>query len=152
MQHVIFAAFVVASAVLFALVEIQIEGPHGWAENLPTWRVENKWTRLLYSKRALTGYHLYVQLLLVVLSHVAFAFFPQLWSWAQEGKAICFLIYFFIVEDFLWFAFNPAYGLRKFRKEHIHWHAPTWWLVMPRDYWVFGALGGALYWAGCHYA
>ena len=25
----------------FAQVEIQIEGPAGWAGNLPTWRVEN---------------------------------------------------------------------------------------------------------------
>ncbi len=151
MEHLIFAGFVLVSALLFALVEIQIEGPHGWAERLPTWRIENRWTRLIYSKRALTGYHLYVQLLMVVLSHLPLAFFPDRWGWSAELKSMCFLIYFFIVEDFLWFVLNPAYGIRKFRKQHIHWHAPTWWIVMPRDYWIFGALGAAAYALACRW-
>jgi hypothetical protein len=30
----------VAVGLLFAMTEIQIEGPAGWASNLPTWRIE----------------------------------------------------------------------------------------------------------------
>ena len=47
--------------------------------------------------------------------------------------------------DFLWFLINPAYGLRGFRKDKIWWHAPTWWWIMPRDYWVFFPLGCVAY-------
>jgi hypothetical protein len=59
-----------------------------------------------------------------------------------------FVIVFFIVEDFLWFVLNPAYGIRRFRKQHIWWHSPTWWWIMPRDYWVFLLVGCGSYAAG----
>ena len=32
--------------------------------------------------------------------------------------------------------------------EHIWWHEPTWWWIMPRDYWVFFAVGCGAYLAG----
>ncbi|MCU0605802.1 MAG: hypothetical protein MUC33_24470 [Desulfobacterales bacterium] len=50
MEHARFIGFLTLAAWLFALLEIQIEGRHGWAQNLPTWRIENKWTRTLYRK------------------------------------------------------------------------------------------------------
>lgn len=134
---VLFCCGLLATSLLFALVEIHIEGGHGWAEKLPTWRVENRWTRLLYGKRPLTGYHLYVQLFILVLAHASWFLGIATPSWRGEARIIAFVILFWVVEDFLWFVLNPAYGLRKFRKEHIHWHAPTWWWIMPRDYWIF---------------
>ena len=54
-QHVWFFLMVFASALSFALLEIQIEGRAGWASNLPTWRIENQWTRRFFSARPLTG-------------------------------------------------------------------------------------------------
>ena len=48
MTTILFFSFLFVLAALFALAEIQIEGPQGWAANLPTWRVKNRWTRLLY--------------------------------------------------------------------------------------------------------
>lgn len=53
--------FVMATA--FAVLEIQIEGEHGWAKNLPTWRPKSHtWYIKLYSRimsgKELTGYHL----------------------------------------------------------------------------------------------
>ena len=39
--------FLFGYALLFALAEIEIEGPHGWAERLPTWfRVTTPGARL----------------------------------------------------------------------------------------------------------
>ena len=38
MEHLLFALYVLAAAFTFARVEIEIEGPWGWAERLPTWR------------------------------------------------------------------------------------------------------------------
>lgn len=54
---------------------------------------------------------------------------------------LSFFILFWILEDWLWFVLNPAYGIRKFRKEHVWWHAKDWWWIMPRDYWIFLPVG-----------
>jgi hypothetical protein len=145
-QHLWFTAAVAAAAAAFALLEIQIEGGAGWAANLPTWRVENRWTRLFFSSRPLTGYHLYVHLWVLVMVHLPFAlgFAPA--SWAGEARILAFLVFFWIAEDFLWFVLNPEFGIRRFTRGHIWWHAPTWWWIAPRDYWVFAPLGGVLYW------
>ena len=149
MDHVFFGLYVLATAYAFARLEIEIEGPHGWAANLPTWRINNRWTRLFYGSRPLTGYHLWMQSFIFLIVHLPFAVHVWQWSWALELRVIGFLILFYIVEDFLWFVLNPAYGLKRFRREHIWWHAPTWWWVMPRDYWVFTIVGLCFYLAGC---
>ncbi len=145
LAHVWFFGGLLAASVLFALTEIQIEGPEGWAAHLPTWRVENRWTRLFYSGKALTGYHLYVQLFVLVIVHLPFVLGFAGPSWRGEARILSFMVLFWIFEDFLWFVLNPAFGLRRFRREHIPWHAPTWWGFMPRDYWVFTPVGAGLY-------
>ena len=136
-------------ATAFALAEIQIEGPNGWAANLPTWRVENRWTRLLYSSKPLTGYHLYTQLFILLAAHLPFGlgFVPATWS--AEARILSFFMLFWVLEDFLWFVLNPAFGLKRFRAEHIWWHAPTWWWIMPRDYWIFTPVALFLYRLSC---
>ena len=138
-----FWVFLLATSWLFALVEIHIEGTDGWAAKLPTWRVQNRWTRLVYGSKPLTGYHLYVQLFVLVMSHAPLLLGAP--SWRMEARVLAFFILFWIVEDFLWFVLNPAFGLRRFRKEHIWWHAPSWWWIMPRDYWIFLPIGVVLY-------
>lgn len=143
--HLLFAAFLIAAATLFALVEIEIEGPTGWARNLPTWRIENRWTRLIFGARAITGYHVYVQLFLLTLLHAPFAFAFVGFTWARELRILAFALLFWVLEDFLWFVLNPAYGLRAFNRKRIWWHAPNWWWIMPRDYWIFAPAGLALY-------
>jgi hypothetical protein len=141
----VFAAYVLVTAFVFARLEIQIEGSNGWAANLPTWRISNKWTNLFYGGRPLTGYHLWVQVFVFLMVHCPFALGFHEWSWAGEIRVIAFVILFFLVEDFLWFVMNPAFGLRRFKREHIWWHAKSWWWIMPRDYWVFGALAITMY-------
>ena len=145
MSDALFAAGVLATAAVFALLEIQIEGSAGWASNLPTWRWENRWTRLLVGARAVTGYHLYVHLFVLLMAHSAFLAGIAEPSWRGEGRIIAFLVFFWVAEDYLWFVFNPAFGARRFRREHVWWHAPTWWWIMPRDYWIFLPLGAWLY-------
>jgi hypothetical protein len=143
--HLVFAGTVAAAALLFALLEIQIEGSAGWASALPTWRVENRWTRLLFGQRALTGYHLYVHLFILVVVHLPYALALAPPSWAAEARILAFLALFWVLEDFLWFVLNPAYGLRRFTPEHAWWHAPGWWWIMPREYWLFTPAAVALY-------
>jgi hypothetical protein len=149
-SHLIFALYVLAAAFVFARVEIEIEGPNGWAANLPTWRISNTWTKIFYGARPLTGYHFWMQVFVFLMAHSPFALQFQPWSWGRELQVIGFVILFFIAEDFLWFVLNPAYGIRRFRREHIWWHAPTWWWIMPRDYWVFTLIGIMVYAVGTH--
>ncbi|HWB54126.1 MAG TPA: hypothetical protein VG722_08035 [Tepidisphaeraceae bacterium] len=150
MDHLLFVLYVLVTAFAFARLEIQIEGPAGWAENLPTWRISNRWTDLLYGCRPLTGYHFWVQIFLLLMVHLPFALGFCAWTWPLELRALAFLIFFYLTEDFLWFVINPAYGIRRFRPEHIWWHARTWWWVMPRDYWIFTLVGLAAYFMSLH--
>lgn len=145
MIHLAFAGTVLAAALTFALLEIQIEGSRGWAAGLPTWRVENRWTRIFFGRRALTGYHLYVHLFLGVLVHLPFALGFAAFSWRGEARIAAFLVLFWILEDFLWFVLNPAFGVGRFTPEHAWWHAPSWWWIMPREYWIFAPMAVALY-------
>jgi hypothetical protein len=143
--HFYFFLVLTIAAASFALLEIQIEGPYGWASRLPTWRVENRWTRVLLGARTLTGYHLYAHLFVAILLHVPFALGFVAPSLRPELRILSFLILFWIIEDFLWFVLNPEFGVRKFNREHAWWHAPTWWWIMPREYWVLLPVGLAFY-------
>ena len=144
-EILIFFGTVAVAAALFALLEIQIEGSAGWAAELPTWRVENRWTRLLLGARPLTGYHLYVHLFVLLLVHLPFLLHLAPWSWAAELRVIAFLILFWVAEDFLWFVLNPAWGVSRFRREEVWWYAEGWWGLMPRDYWIATPVGVVLY-------
>ena len=80
MQHLCSVLYVLVAASVFARVEIEIEGPHGWAANLPTWCISNKWTKLFYGNRPLTGYHLWLQIFVFVMAHAPFAM--TFWAWS----------------------------------------------------------------------
>ncbi|HEY4362789.1 MAG TPA: hypothetical protein VGN17_17605 [Bryobacteraceae bacterium] len=151
MRALAFLLAVLLAAVAFALAEVQIEGRNGWAAALPTWRIDNRWTRILMGGRPLTGYHLYVHLFLLILLHVPFALEMSEPTLPREMRIFAFLILFWVAEDFLYFVFNPAFGLRRFSKQHIPWH-PHWWWILPREYWIFAPLGIALYGASSHLA
>ena len=143
--HLLFFGSVIVSAIVMALLEIQVEGPDGWAADLPTWRVQNRWTKIFYSGRPLTGYHLYLQLFVLLFVHLPFLLSLSAWTLRAECRVLSFMIFFWIVEDFTWFVINPAFGIRKFRKEHIWWHAPHWLFICPRDYVIFLPVGTVLY-------
>src|SRR5918911_5602389 len=92
-------------ALLFALVEIEIEGPDGWAEKLPTWyRVTPGYARLfaaVLSGKPLTGYHATMLPITVLSFHLGFAFGLP-WSWAAELRILAAYMVYNVVWDFLW--------------------------------------------------
>ena len=128
MSLVVGAYFFVIALVL-AHLEIQIEGPHGWAEKLPTWRWDSRAVRRWFGK-PVTGYHLYLVTLILLFVHV-----PQLYggSWEREADLLAMFFLLTATWDFLWFACNRHYGVRRFRKGQIWWF-PTWTLGVPRPY------------------
>lgn len=148
MSHLIFFSLLAAAAAAFAVLEVHIEGGSGWARSLPTWRFSNRWTRALIGAREITGYHVWVHLFVFLIAHLPYAIAPELLGWGVELRILAFLVFFWILEDFLWFVFNPAFGVRRFTPRHAWWHADSWWAFMPRDYWIFLPLGLLLYLAG----
>ena len=131
-------------AFLFAQLEIQIEGPHGWASHLPTWRLpETSPLRLLFGGRPITGYHVFAFAFMAAAFHWPLALFGH-FTLPLEARILASLALFWILEDFLWFVLNPAYGLSRFKKHHIPWH-PHWFLGVPVDYLVMSAAAVTLF-------
>lgn len=129
--------FIAILALIFAYMEIQIEGKHGWAENLPCWKIKSGLLVKLLGGRPLTGYHLSIVLLVISFLHFPFVFVE--WSMQRQLFLLGLLFEFWVVEDFLWFLLNPYYGLKRFKKGQIWWHK-TWWGPVPDFYWWFTAL------------
>lgn len=137
----IFIIFVFFTACTHALLEIQIEGPHGWAAKLPTRRYTNWWTKHFTEVGHVTAFHILTVLLITLLAHFPM-FFVEHWSTELEAFALSFVFFHFVIEDFLWFLLNPSFGIRKFSRKYIWWHA-RWFLGVPVGYW-FGSVCGAI--------
>ena len=130
--------FFYSLAVLLAVVEIQIEGPNGWAKTLPTWRpAPNHWLARIVNKlfkKELTGYHLALNIFLLLFVHL-----PFIWNWhwssLEELELLSFYFVFIAIWDFLWFVLNPHHSLNDFNRENVSWHK-RWWGKFPADYYI----------------
>ena len=128
--------WVVLLAALFAQLEIQIEGDEGWAASLPTWRINGPpIARFLFGGREITGYHIFAFGFMFAAFHLPIALTARA-SLRLEARILGSLMLFWIVEDVLWFAMNPAYGLGCLTPRHAPWH-PHWVMGVPVDYLVF---------------
>ena len=127
---------------VFANVEIQIEGGAGWAANPPTWRIDHSWMNLFCGGKTITGYHVWIFSFMALAFHLPL-FVTGTFSWRLEARILGAVMVFWIVEDFLWFLFNPAFGFGKFAPEFIPWHK-HWALGMPVDYILSLTLGAVL--------
>jgi len=137
--------WVLLLAFFFANVEIQIEGCHGWAASLPTWRIDkHPLLDIFWGGRPMTGYHAWIFSFMFLAFH-----FPQVllnsFSLRIEARCLGCLMLFWIVEDYLWFVLNPAFGIDRFSPAFVPWHK-QWLLGIPTDYLVFTIVGGALLW------
>ena len=144
-------------AFLMAAVEIEIEGPYGWAQNLPTpYRVSGPLARAFGAAlggKPLTGYNLLIFTATLVAFHLPFAF-GTAWTAVAELTVLAAWVAWSALWDFLWFLLNPAYGWRLFLPGSVWWHA-RWLWRLPLDYWVASGaslllafLAQALAWGG----
>lgn len=147
LRHVLLLlAWVALLATLFAQLEIQIEGAHGWAAGLPTWRVDDApILKMFFGGRAITGYHVFAFSFMFCVFHLPIVLTGH-FSWRIEARILGSLMLFWMVEDFLWFVLNPAFGFTKLTPQHVPWH-PHWLWGVPVDYIVFALLSTALLWA-----
>ncbi|HSX48006.1 MAG TPA: hypothetical protein VLF41_00655 [Candidatus Nanoarchaeia archaeon] len=124
------STFLFAMAVVVAIMEIETEGKHGWAQHLPTWyRTEGRVAQLYIKstgRPALTGYH-------AAITPLPFLIFllPMVYTshFSLAGVLMVAAIYFVwtIVWDFSWFALNPHYGVAKFRRNRVWWFSQERW-------------------------
>lgn len=145
LTHCVFFGGVVSSSLLFALAEVQIEGSQGWAADLPTWRVRNRVSRLFLGSKPATGYHLYMFTTLLLLCHAPYLAGTARPTLPAETRLLSFFVLFCVLEDFLWFVVNPAFGLSRFKPKEIWWHRDSWLWIAPRDYFLFVPIGLVLY-------
>jgi hypothetical protein len=142
----LFVGFIVLIAAFLACLEIQIEGPIGWAESLPCWfRKRNGLIVKIMGGRALTSYHFFLVLFILAIAHFPLVFLP--WSWRLEFLIIGFILAILMIEDFLWFVFNPAYGTKKFRPGMIPWHK-HWFGPVPDFFLYYGIVSLILIYFG----
>lgn len=130
-----FYVFILATA--FALLEIQIEGKNGWAKNLPCWRPDSQSIlsriySLFMNGKELTGYHVVMFPIPLLILHFPFVAGAS-WTIFKELETLSMYFLMAPTWDFLWFVWNPAYGIIKFRPQFIPWHK-KWIGPVPKDY------------------
>lgn len=141
MDDLLTTSYLFLIALVLALLEVQIEVPHGWASGLPTWKFAHPRWLALANGKPLTGYHACMIPLLLLLFHLPAVRGP--WSWREEGQLLSQFFLVAVFWDFLWFVLNPHYGLRRFRSGEVWW-CRRWLLGLPIDYWGGLALSSGL--------
>jgi|SRR5882672_2353949 len=130
-----------AIAYVLAQLEIQIEGPHGWAEKLPTWRLDSA-AVLKWAGKPITGYHVYLTAFIVLFIHAPIL--SQSWSVEREAETLSLFFLLAVFWDFLWFVTNPHFGLARFNPGKVWWFK-SWTLGFPTTYFTGLALSMAAY-------
>lgn len=152
------AFFLFFIALMIALTEIESEGKYGWAEEMPTWYRKTGFLARIYvrvmSGKPMTGYHIYLNAFILGMFHLPF-FTGVEWTLSAELWQLSLWLAWIPIWDFLWFVMNPHYGVDRFKKEHVWWHASSWWVAdkFPFDYaagWIsaFVLTGLACLWEG----
>ncbi|RPH48589.1 MAG: hypothetical protein EHM91_04110 [Planctomycetota bacterium] len=133
-----------AIAFVLAQLEIQIEGPHGWAARLPTWRWETPGV-LRWAGKPITGYHVFLMTFILLFIHLPMVYLG--FSLARESELMSLFFLLAVFWDFLWFVCNPHFGLTRFRPQQVWWFK-SWLLGLPSSYFVGIALSLGIYLAG----
>lgn len=130
---IVLSVYLFLLCVFLAELEIQIEGPAGWASDLPTWRITDPAVTWIFAGRPVTGYHVFLVLSLLTAFHFPLLFVQP--TLERESRILWSLVVVAVVWDFLWFALNPDYGMTRYGARHVWWFR-TWFLGVPVAYFV----------------
>ena len=115
--------FIAIYAILYSMLEIEIEGNAGWAKNLPT---------VASGIGPLTMYHLLMNI--IVILTISYSLYSKTYS---NWIVLYFIIAWFLIEDFMWFCLSPFYTLKKYSQENIAWHGKQPWILnSPLHNWI----------------
>ena len=119
--------YITIYAILFSLLEIEIEGKHGWAKKLPT-------PPIFYT---LTTYHMIMNIMVILT--LIYSLYPN-----NIYVMIFYISAWFIIEDTMWFMLNPYYTITNYRRNNIPWlKDQNWYLGMPLQNYIGLAIMGA---------
>jgi hypothetical protein len=122
-------------ALIFAAMEIEIEGKWGWMQKTQTWYLFSgglaAFWQVLVGPKPITGYHFFFSIFQILILHIPFVSGAE-WSLAREFMTLSVFFVWSVLEDFLWFVLNPYYGIKNFRKEKIWWYAKNVWIIKNR--------------------
>ena len=131
---IIYFTLAILCAVSLALMEIQIEGPHGWAAKLPTRKYFHPLFRFIPGgNKPVTFYHIFLWTSVFLLPHTAFLISP--WTLKSETLLLSFILITLRLEDFFWFVLNPHFRLKKFKPAFVPWHR-SWLGPFPVQYYT----------------
>ena len=119
-------------ALLFAILEIENEGKFGWAEKSQTWyrskEHQPKIIQLLLGGKPLTGYHLFLFPLVMLITHAHF-FMGVSWTLDKEFAALGIYFLWSPLWDYLWIVFNPHFSVSKIKE--------IWWFKKEPTIFIF---------------
>ena len=122
-----------------ACIEIEIEGGYGWAQRLPTWWLGTGLVGKVYGfvmgHRPLTGYHVFAFTIPIVILHLPYAMGVD-WTLGGELRTIGTFFALAVFWDYMWFVFNPAYTVARFKKGNVWWFEVPWIWRFPLDYYT----------------
>ena len=116
----------------------------GFGKNFPCkkWKLKGILNKITGERPYFTEYHIWMTIFLLSIFHWPLWF--TCWElWRMELFMLGVFWIFLVIEDFLWFVFNPYFGLKRFKPEHIWWHTKWIWKA-PDFYWQFIPLGAGL--------
>ena len=120
--------FIAIYAILYSMLEIEIEGKAGWAKNLPT---------AASGIGRFTIYHLLMNLIVIITIAYAINFTQS----SNILTIIFFIVSWFLIQDYMWFILNPFYTFKKYTQKNIPWHGQQMWILnMPLHNWL-GLIG-----------
>ena len=106
-------------------MEIEIEGKYGWMVKCPTPTV------FKLGGKDFTLYHTYMTGFIILISLITSQINIYSISSIYQGFFLTnyYTTLFLLVEDFLWFVFNPHFTLEKYNPQNIPWHASQPWIM-----------------------
>lgn len=117
--------FTIITSTIYSLIEIEIEGEHGWCKNLPTPVV------MRIGTKNMTLYHIYM--LLFIITMITFQT-NLTYTIDSFVNTVSHIFMFIVLEDTMWFIFNPFYTIEKYTKDKIWWHSNQAWIFgLPSD-------------------
>ena len=118
MNYILIVIYVMLIYVAIAFWEAYVEGRNAWDRRKYGWKINFKTSFL---SRPLTAYHFWSWLVMIPM----FLMLPLvIFGWDKSLFWLLVSCWFLgaVLEDFLWFVFNPEVSIKEFNERDADWH------------------------------